>query len=204
MREEYTAYFTAIEQPASMLVGKEVPNPSGEGMLTLRDTASAREWQDATKYILVEEIKGRAVKSMDEQSDFLTTVHASIELFQKNSDLIPGTKDFDMDLADRVTKVLTPYILKVDDKIVGYNIPTQPLIDHAREQLIAERAAAPTPPPPAVGGTEQPGAASPPAAPPSTTPAAPQAGIPSKAGAGEQAEDFSTLFGTIGMPEFRI
>ena len=35
-------------------------------------------------------------------------------------------------------------------------------------------------------------------------PEPPQAGIPSKAGSGAEKEDFSTLFGTIGLPNLQI
>ena len=41
--------------------------------------------------------------------------------------------------------------------------------------------------------------------PPAPTPASPQAGIPSKAGASsDEVSDFSVLFGTLGLPNLRI
>lgn len=183
-----------------MLVGTQVPAIGKEGMETLRDAEDAKDWQEAVKHLLVEEIKSRASKQMDEEADFLTTVHASIELFQNNADLVPGTKDFDVELANRFATLAAPYELRVDEKLQGYSIPVQPIIDQLRTQIAAERKAAAAPSPAAEAKPNAPAA---PAA-PATPPEQPQAGIPSKAGNGSQAEDFSTLFGTIGLPNLQI
>jgi hypothetical protein len=154
------------------------------------------------KKLLVDEVKGRAQKQLDDNGDFLTTLHGSIEIFQNNLDLIPGTKDFDTELARRFTELAEPYELRVDEKLQGYSVPVQPMINHLRAQLQAERAKTPPPVTPAA-----PAAGAPPAA-AASTPAAPaeqpQAGIPSKAGDSGEAEDFSTLFGTLGLPNLRI
>ena len=158
---------------------------------TLRDAADAREWQDAVKQLLVQEVRGRASRQLDENKDFLTTIHSSIDLFKNNPDLIPGTKDFDIDLANRFSAMATPYELRVEGKLQGYSIPVQPLIEQLRNQVIAERTAAKVEtPPPATGAPAAPAAPKP--------PDPPQAGIPARAGAGgDPAEDFSTLFATI-------
>lgn len=214
MREEHPKYFEALEQHPRLLVGQQVPAIGKEGLELIRDTDDAREWQEAVKSILVEEVKGRAQKALDDQADFLTTIHSSIELFQNNVDLIPNTKDFDVDLANRFAEFAQPYELRVEGKLQGYSIPVQPLIDRIRTQLTTERAARGSAAP-EKGKTEAPAAAAAgaPAAQSSTgsptqTPAAPseppQAGIPSKAGNSDSSEDFSTLFGTIGLPDFRI
>jgi len=177
-----------------------VPAIGKEGTETLRDTNDAREWQDAVKQILVEEVKSRAEKAMEDSGDFMTNVHASIELFQNNPDLIPGAKNFDIELANRLTTMLEPYELRVDGKLQGYSIAVQPLLDQIRSGLTAERtaksAAAPASPSPEAGaaGGNQGGKQADP----------PQAGIQSKAGAGSEKEDFSTLFGTIGLSELQI
>ena len=139
---------------------------------------------------------------MDENATFLQTVHASVALFQDNPDLIPGTKEFDVDLANRFAVMATPYELRVDGKLQGYSIPVQPLIEQLRNQIVSERekAAAAAPPAPATPATPAaPAPAAPAAAPAPPAPAAepPQAGISSKAGSGDASEDFSTLFGTI-------
>jgi hypothetical protein len=153
-----------------------------------------------SKHLLADEVRGRASKAMDEQSDFLTTIHSSIDLFKDNRDLIPGTKDFDVELANRFVALATPYELSADGKLQGYTIPVQPLVDQIRDQLAKERAAAPPAAAPAAAAASTPAAAAtkPPADPP-------QAGIPSKAGnSAEQGEDFSTLWGTLGLPNITI
>lgn len=211
MRTEHPKYFEALDVHPRALVGKEVPSATGEGTEVLRDAADAREWQDATKQLLVSEIRSRASKASDENAQFAQTVHASIALFQNNADLIPGTKTFDVDLANRFAELAKPYELRVEGKLQGYSIQVQPLIDHLRSQLGAERqAAAARPPAPAAAsaaaGSSTTGSAQPPAAGQgSATPDQPQAGIPSKAGeSGTGGEDFSTLFGTLGLPDLRI
>lgn len=198
MKTEHAKYFDALNKHPRLLVGQQVPAIGKEGMETLRDSADAKEWQDAVKSILVEEVRDRAGRQMEESKDFLNTVHSSIELFQNNLDLIPGTKGFDVELANQFAEYATPYELRVDGKLQGYSIPVQPLIDRLRTQLTASRAAKPAAPAapatPAAGGVLTP----PPAAEP------PQAGIPSKSGNSSSQEDFSTLFGTIGLPNLRI
>jgi len=189
------------------MVGMEVPSLQGEGMETLRDTDDAKEWQDAVKSILVEEVQERATKALDENAAFLDTLTASIELFTKNTDLIPGTVEFDVDLANRFAEMATPYELRVEGKLQGYSIPVQPIIDQLRTQLAGERSRATASPPPSPGAVATPAQAAGAAVPPAQAPAAappPQAGIQSKAGSGAEVEDFSALFGTIGLPNLRI
>jgi hypothetical protein len=208
VQTEHAPYFEALEQHPRSLVGEQVPRINGEGMETLRDSTDAKEWQEQVKQILVEEVRDRATRALEENSGFLDTIHSSIELFQNNTDLIPGTKDFDVELANRFATMATPYELRVEDKLQGYSIPVQPLIEQLRAQLVAERArSADTPRSADAGGAAAaaPAAgaqASPPAAPAAPDP--PQAGIPSKAGNSSETEDFSTLFGTIGLPNLQI
>lgn len=185
-----------------MLVGQQVPALNGKDgdMETLRDATDAREWQDAVKQLLTEEVRERATKAMEENDGILNTVHASIELFAKNADLVPGTRQFDKALADRFASMAKPYELRVEGKLHGYTIPVQPLIESLRAQLVAERAAAR---PAAASAAAAAGGA--PAGRSGAAAEPPQAGIPSKAGsAGGEGEDFSTLFGTLGLPNLRI
>lgn len=163
-------------------------------METLKDSKDAAEWQEAVKALLVAEIREQATAKMEESADFMQTVHASIDLFKNNPDLIPGTKGFDRTLADQFAGMMEPYEVRVEGKLQGYSIPVQPIIEKLRANL---KAAAPAPP---VAG------AAPPAAAPPPRPAAepPQAGIQSKASSGAEREDFSTLFGTIGLPNLQI
>lgn len=192
-REDYEQYFAALEKHPRLLIGTEVPKIGGEGTEKLKDAADAREWQEAVKSILVQDIRERATQKMEESSDFLQTVHASIDLFKNNPDLIPGTKGFNRPLADQFAGMMEPYEVRVEGKLQGYSIPVQPIIEKLRANL---KAAAPvtTPAvaPPAAGGGRRA-----PADPP-------QAGIASKAGTSSEKEDFSTLFGTIGLPNLQI
>jgi hypothetical protein len=122
---------------------------------------------------------------MQGATGFLETIHASVALFQNNPDLIPGTKGFDKGLADDFARMARPYEIRVDGKLQGYSVPVQPMIDNLR----ATRAERQLPQP------------APQAAP---QPDPPQAGISSKAGSSTEKEDFSTLFGTIGLPNMVI
>lgn len=208
MQKEHAQYFDALQTHPRLLVGKEVPRINGEGMERLRDSNDAREWQEAVKSILVDEVRGRATKAMEENADFLTTIHGSIELFQNNADLVPGTKDFDVELANRFSTLMEPYELRNDGKLQGYSIPVQPIVTQLRAQIADERAKATTR---ASQGTSSPASgagASTPSVPAAARPPAdpPQAGVTSKAGsgAGNDGSDFSTLFGTIGLPDLRI
>jgi hypothetical protein len=199
VQDAYPKYFDALNQPARALVGLTVPRVGGEGTEVLRDAADAKDWQDATKQILAAEVRDRATRAMEEAAPELNTVHASIEMFAKNPDLMPGTKDFDVELANRFVEFAKPYETRVDGKLRGYNIEVQPIIDSLRRQVTAERAANP----PAAPAAATPAAAAPSAA--ATPPGdQPQAGIPSKAGAGEEGTDMSTFWGTIGLPDLRL
>lgn len=184
-----------------MLVGMEVPSLTTDGKERLKDSADAADWIDGVKAMLLAEVESRAEKKMAEDGGLRKTLHSSIELFQNNRDLVPGTKEFDKELADRLTELAKPYENRVDGKLIGYNIPLQPLVELVRGQLQQARAAKATPPPAAAA----PAAPQPSAQPLARKPApAPQAGIPASAGTSAEPSDFSTLFGTIGLPELRI
>lgn len=199
VRKEYPKYFEALEQHPRLLVGTEVPALRGEGTETLKDSADAKEWQEAIKSLLMAEVNDRTNKAMEGSSGYLETLHQSIQLFQDNLDLIPGTKGFDVDLANRLTDLLKPYEVRDEEskKLHGYSIPVQPIVTQLRTQLTAERAKAPAAPSPVAGAAAPAGGAAAVAEPP-------QAGITSKAGNSGEAEDFSTLFGTLGLPDLRI
>ena len=190
MREEYGQYFEALEKHPRLLVGATVPAIGKEGNETLKNSEDAKEWQEAVKSLLIAEIREQATTKMEESADFLQTIHSSIDLFKNNPDLIPGTKGFNRQLADSFANMMAPYEVRVDGKLQGYSIPVQPIIENLRKTA----AAVPAP------------AAAPPAAAPAPSPKAepPQAGIPSKAGSSSEKEDFSTLFGTIGLPNLQI
>lgn len=182
-RQEYSKYFEALEVHPRMLVGKQVPSMSGEGAETLKSTQDARDWQEAVKEILQQEIEGQAQSWMGEATGFIDTIHGSIDLFKNNPDLIPGTKGFDKDLADRFAALAKAYEVRIDGRLHGYSVPVQPLIDSLRQQ---RPKAAPRP------------------APKKKAAEPPQRSVTSKAPSNAEAEDFSTLFGTIGLPQLRI
>lgn len=209
LRQEHGKYFEALEQHPRLLVGKEVPATDGSDRTErLRDENDARSWQDAIKHILAAEVKDRVDRSLEENQAAIETVHASIELFQKNPDLIPKTKQFDRELAERLVTLVKPYEVRVDGKLQGYSIPVQPIVEQLRSQVTAERAAKPASDAtaPSSGAVQQPsageapaGSTAPPAgASPTSQPEQPQAGIPSKAtSSSDGAEDFGDLFATI-------
>ena len=60
VRNDFPKYFDALRQHPRMLVGKQVPSITGDGMEMIRDSADAREWQDAVKQLLTEEANDRA------------------------------------------------------------------------------------------------------------------------------------------------
>ena len=188
-----------MEKHPRLLVGTDVPAIGAEGMERLKDSNDAKEWQEAVRSLLVQEIRDEAQKKLDESRTYLETLHASIDLFKNNPDLIPGTRTFNKPLADKFAELAKPYEVRQDGKLQGYSVPVQPIIEALRSQFAQESATVdnagspvPASPPPA-------GAA---AVPPAPEP--PQAGIPSKAGSSAEKEDFSTLFGTIGLPHLQI
>ena len=192
---EYKQYFDALRKHPRMLVGQQVPAIGKEGREVLRDSNDAKDWQDAVKQLLVDEINDRATRLAEGDREMLSVLHSSIELFQNNEDLVPGTKQFDADLANRFARLAQPYELRLEGKLNGYTIPVQPLINQIRTQLAAERASKPAAP------------AAPSMPEKKTTTQEnhqPQKGIPSRAGASTEEEDFSVLFGTIGLPNLRI
>lgn len=181
---EYGEYFDALAKHPRMLVGVEVPVIGGDGTETLQSSADARDWQEAVKSILVDEIRGRAEKEMEDSQEFLRVTHQAISLFQQNQDLIPGAKGFDVDLANRFTELAAPYEIRVDGTLKGYSIDVQPLINSLRAQKPAVKAPAPVK---------------------KSVASKPQKGITSKAGSsGSNKEDYSALFGTLGLPNLSI
>ena len=187
-----------MEKHPRLLVGTDVPAIGAEGMERLKDSNDAKEWQEAVRSLLVQEIRDEAQKKLDESRTYLETLHASIDLFKNNPDLIPGTRTFNKPLADKFAELATPYEVRQDGKLQGYSVPVQPIIEALRSQFAQEsatvdNAGSPVPATPPPEADQRPPTADP-----------PQAGIPSKAGSSTEKEDFSTLFGTIGLPHLQI
>lgn len=201
MQSEHQPYFDALSKHPRLLVGQTVPAIGKEGQEVLRDEQDVASWKEAVKSELVKEVRGRAERQLEDNKDFLTTVHSSIELFQNNPDLIPGTKDFDVPLANRMADFLKPYELRVDGKLQGYSVPTQPIIDKLRSEITAQRAAGSVPAKRPATNADQ-------ARDDKqrfTAADQPQPGLQSKAGqSGNEGEDMSTFWGTIGLPHMRL
>lgn len=178
---QYDKYFEALRKHPRQLVGTEVQAVGREGTERLRDAADAKDWQDAVKHELAAEIASRVEERRAELKPVLDTVHSTIELFQSNPDLIPKSRQFDKELADRFAALAGEYKQVVNDRFIGYTVPMQPIINQLRSQLSAERAAKAAPPAPPAPTPQQQRAAEQPRTPQGTW-AGPQAGIPSKAG----------------------
>lgn len=189
VRTEHAKYFEHIEKHPRLLVGMEVPSLTGEGTEVLRDSADARDWQEGVKSILVSEVQARTEAKKDEVRDVFDTVHASIDLFRNNPDLIPGTKQFDPEFAEQAVAMLKDYELRANEKLIGYSVPVQPILNQLREQLTKSRAAADSPGPTAAAApsAQQQRAADQPRT--ERGQWAPQAGVPSKAGNSADIDD---------------
>lgn len=155
----------------------------------LRDSTDAKEWQEVVKQQLAAEVEARVDAGKQELSGVFDTVHASIDLFRNNVDLVPGTRQFDRELADEFATFAKPYELRSDGKLMGYSVPVQPMINQIRTQVAARRAkAAPATTPPAAAPAQAHHSAG-----QARTPAGqfdgPQAGLQSKAGSGGDGSD---------------
>lgn len=180
VQAEYPKYFEALNMHPRQLIGQSVPRADGKpGEETLRDAADAESWQGAIKHALVGEIRERVARQQDELKPVFETVHASIDLFRNNADLIPGTKQFDKQLADEFAELAKAYELRSDGKLVGYSVPVQPMVNQLRTKLAASRAAAPAAP---AAPTAQQQRAAEQARTPGGQFDGPQAGISAKAG----------------------
>ena len=87
VQQEYPKYFDALKVHPRLLVGNTVPAIGREGTETLRDSADAKDWQDAVKQILAAEVQERARAAAEEDGGMMRTLHDAIELFQNNADM---------------------------------------------------------------------------------------------------------------------
>lgn len=145
MQNEYKNYFDRLRVHPRTLVGEQVMAVNGKGMETLRDAEDARQWQEAIKQILASELESRVLSKQEELKDSYSTVHASIDLFRNNADLIPGTKQFDPELANEFVAMVKDFEVRSNDRLIGFSVPVQPIINQLRSKLVASRAAAEAP-----------------------------------------------------------
>jgi hypothetical protein len=187
-QEDYPHYIEALQMHPLELVGKELPSIDGsDENVVLRSAAEVEQWQGAVKTILQRQLEADVLEKQQESSEILDVVHASIQLFQDNPDLIPGSRSYDKELASQFVKLAEPYALKMNGKLTGYSIPVQGLVDKVRAQVNAKQPASTPPAKKAAPGHK------------------PQGGIPSKAGAsGEGEVDYSPMWGALGIKNVPI
>lgn len=187
VKTEYKEYFDRLQVHPRALVGQEVMSVTGNGKERLRDSADAKEWQEAVKQLLVDEVARRTEQKQDETKGVFSTIHASIDLFRNNADMVPGGRQFDQELVERFFGMAKDYELRSNGKLIGFSVPVQPIINQLRSQLASERAAK---------SSESPAAPAAKAPHHSSEQArtsegqwAPQAGISSKAGTSAHVDD---------------
>ena len=187
-QEEYSHYTDLLDLHPMELVGKEVPPLDGsEQNVVFRTTAEAKEYQEAVKTVLSRMMRSEVEQLREADDEVITVVHNSIEMFQTNPDLVPGSKSFNRELADQVMGLVEPYALRMGGKLTGFSIDIQGIIDQTRGRLKQAGAAAPAPAPAKKAAARRPAQA-------------PQGGIASKAGtSGAQGEDFSPMWAALGI-----
>ena len=193
-------YFEVLKKHPRELVGLEVPSVTGSGKERLRDTQDARDWQEATSQLLKQEVDSIAKAKSDDMAPTMSILQDSIQRFQNNPDLIPGTKQFDKELADKFAEIAKAYEYRVNGKLFGYQVNVQPLINSIRADLEKQRGAQGVQQQQKQQQRQQ--QAQQQARTPDGRFDGPQAGIPSKAAqAGEPGEDMSAFWGGVGIPE---
>jgi hypothetical protein len=202
LREEIDPRFIQIlETRPLLLVGENVPNLKDRSKpdMLIRDSTEAREYIETLGGLLEDEVNSKVTAKAESVRPMMSVIQESVLMFQNNADLVPGTKQYDPELAKRFTDIAKSYELRVNGKLYGYQVNVQPLINSLRSDLAAARGAAGASPPPAAPATPQPrnqqGQFEP-----------PQAGIASKSAmSGEGGDDdFSTFWAAVGMPNVNI
>lgn len=199
VKKEYSGYFDLLNKHPREAVGDEVPSLTDPNrMETLRDSSDAKDYQEAVKARLTRMVAERARAASDEVRPVMNALHDSVALFQTNPELVPNSKQFDSEIAKQFVAMVKPYELKIEDKIVGYNMNVQPIFEQVKAQVLAARAAAkPTPRQEQAAQQErnQKGEFAP-----------PQASLVGSAGSagGEKTEDYSTLLGAFNLGDLKF
>ena len=208
IREEIdSAYFDVLEKTPYELAGTEVPSiRPGEETTRLKDSGEAKEYQEATKSLIEREIKAKVDAKMQDAKPMASVLQDSVLMFQNNPDLIPNTKQYDKELADAVVEAGKSYELRVKDKLYGYQVPMQPIINQLRSLLEKQRGAS------GVTAAQAREAAAARAAQQTRNDNGqfqggdgPQAGIASKAGlsgVGGSDDNYDQFWSGVGMPGF--
>ena len=126
-----------------LLVGQPVPDlRGGKEPVRLRDTEEASQYQASLKHVFDSEVKKIVTAKENDVKPIMSVVQDSIQLFENNKDLYPGTAEFDKDLADRFAKVAKSFEVIVNGKLYGWQGNMQPLINELRSELATRRGAA--------------------------------------------------------------
>lgn len=183
------------EYPRRM-IGETVPSLKGEGTEVLKDSRDAEDWQNGVKHVIENQVNSQAATLQEESRPLLSTLQDSITMLRSNKDMVPGTKEYNPELAKQVLKMASSYLYKVDGKAIGFRVDIQPLIDSVREQLKSQA--------PATATARQEQAAGQTRAADGTF-EAPQAGIPSRTGmSGTESEDYTAFWSAVGQPGMQI
>ena len=193
----------ALEFHPMELVGQEVPDVrrgAAQGAkIRINDSAQARDWQDAVQQIIKREVDSEVQKKTEDLKPMMSVVQGSVQLFRNNPDIVPGSKNFDKELATRFARAAATYEVKAGAKRIGWHGDAQPLLNELRSNLAKERGA--------TGARQEERAAqqrAKAAEQPRTTEGrfdAPQAGVQSKSGmsGASDEEDYSTFWSATGL-----
>jgi hypothetical protein len=189
-----------------MLVGVKVPNlqnPDGPDEL-IRDSDDAREWQEAARGLIDGALNDAVEQKMKAAAPTLSVFQESIMMFRNNPDIMPGSAEFDKELAEEFTAIAGDYVIKANGKKIGYQMNVQPLLNKLRERRAAaaggnavvaqqqQAAAAARQAQAAAQARTQQGQF--------TKPDGPQAAIPTKAGSsGDTEDDYSSFMSAAGL-----
>ena len=184
----------AINVHPRLLIGDTVPSvKAGGAPEVLKTSEDARDWQEAVRGIITEQVTNRTSALMNDARPLLGTLQDSVNLFRSNRDLIPGTAEYNPQLAKQFIEMTKAYLFVADGKPLGWRVDVQPILDSIRQSL---GAAAPT--------ARQEQVASQPRATDGKWDA-PQAGIPSRTGSsGAEEEDYSAFWKTVGMSDMNL
>lgn len=93
----------ALRYLPMQMVGMEVPSIAANAkpgeMTRLTDSESARKWQETVNTLIDRQIDSMVAEKVDEARPMTSIIQESFLMFQNNHDLVPGTKQFDPELA---------------------------------------------------------------------------------------------------------
>lgn len=135
-------YFEVLKLHPFELVGQEVPSiRPNEKTFKPRDTEEAKNYLEATQKLIDRGIAAKVQQKTDEARPVVSMLQESALMFSNNPELIPGTAQYDPELAKLFTDSAKPYERRVGGKLYGYAVPVQPLINSLRQVLANQRGA---------------------------------------------------------------